>query len=162
MARTGVIPCAIHRFAADVAARIQVKLWVVQGNAAISTLLFLAVWRPSHDGVAFRQRGTVMELTLLGVIIGLAVAVTVLVWIWRAGRLNGASPEARYRNDIRALKHRPRQSTAARQSTDIWSAGATPGSAHSKTQQATAWAAMGAIGGCGGCSGCGGCGGCGG
>jgi hypothetical protein len=100
-----------------------------------------------------------MQLTQLSaVIIVLVLALPVLAWAWRVRFLNRATPEARYHNDIRALKHRPRMPGTELRSDDIWSAGSAPDSAYSKSNQAAAWAALGAVGGCGGCGGCG-CGG---
>jgi hypothetical protein len=100
-----------------------------------------------------------MQLSQLSaVIIVLGVALAVLAWRWRVRRVNRANPQARYRNDIRALKHRPRMPATALRCDDIWSAGAAPDSAYSKSKQAAAWVTLGAVGGCGGCGGCG-CGG---
>jgi hypothetical protein len=100
-----------------------------------------------------------MQLTQLSaVIIVLGLALAVLAWRWRVRRVNRANPQARYRNDIRALKHRPRMPATALRSDDIWSAGAASDSAHSKSKQTAAWVTLGAVGGWGGCGGCGGCG----
>jgi hypothetical protein len=39
-------------------------------------------------------------------VLGVALAVAVVVWRGRVRRLNCRGPEARYRRDIQALKHR--------------------------------------------------------
>ena len=99
-----------------------------------------------------------MQLTqpsavIVAVVVALAVAV--VVWRWRVRREN---PEARYRQNIQALKRRRRIPVTGLRSEDVWEAGAPSDVPHSRAKKATAWVALGAVGGCGGCGGCG-CGG---
>ena len=101
-----------------------------------------------------------MQLTQLSAVIvavGVALAVAVMVWRWRVHRRNRENPEARYRQNVQALKRRRIPATGLR-SEDVWEAGAPSEAPHSRAKKATAWVAMGAVGGCGGCGGCG-CGG---
>jgi hypothetical protein len=98
-----------------------------------------------------------MQLTVM-IALSVALALAVLGWRRRVRNRNRETPEARYRNDIKALKRRRRTPDPAFHSEDIWSAGADPAHAHSRATKAAAWVALGAVGGCGGCGGCG-CGG---
>jgi hypothetical protein len=96
------------------------------------------------------------QLVIVALAIGAGLVVAMLVW--RARRLHSENPEARYRKDIQVLKRRNRAAATRFDSEDVWSAGAAPGSAYSKSEKAAAWVAMDSVGGCGGCGGCG-CGG---
>jgi hypothetical protein len=98
-----------------------------------------------------------MQLTVI-VAVGVALAVAVLVWRWRVRRLNRENPEARYRQNIQALKRRRPIPVTGLRSEDVWEAGAPSDAPQSRAKKATAWVTAGAAGGCGGCGGCG-CGG---
>jgi hypothetical protein len=99
-----------------------------------------------------------MQLTQLSaviVVVGVALAVAVAAWRRGVRRIN---PEARYRQNIQALKRRGRTTVRAVGSDDVWEAGAQSDAPHSRAKKATTWVTLGAVGGCGGCGGCG-CGG---
>jgi hypothetical protein len=49
-----------------------------------------------------------MQFTLVSAVVVLGLAMPIVLTAWRARRRHRKSPEARYRNDIRALKRRPR------------------------------------------------------
>jgi len=98
------------------------------------------------------------QLSAVIVAVGVALAVAVVVWRGRVRRLSRENPEARYRQNIQALKRRRRIPVTGLRSEDVWEAGAPSDAPHSRAKKATAWVAMGAVGGCGGCGGCG-CGG---
>jgi hypothetical protein len=102
-----------------------------------------------------------MQLTQLSaviVVVGVALAVSAVVWRGRVRRLHRENPEARCRRDIQALKRRRQNLVTGSSSEDIWDAGAPSESSPSRAKKAATWVTLGAVGGCGGCGGCG-CGG---
>ncbi len=98
-----------------------------------------------------------MAMGLLIIVVVIAIA-ALLVWLGRARRARLTSPEERYRRDIQGLRPRGRALTANVSTEELWSAGATPKSKHSRAKKAGAMLSAGLISGCGGCGGCG-CGG---
>ena len=97
-----------------------------------------------------------MAIGLLIIVVAIAIA-ALLVWLVRLRRARLESPEERYRRDIQGLRPRPRASVNVN-TEELWSAGATPESKHSRAKKAGAMLSAGLIAGCGGCGGCG-CGG---
>lgn len=98
-----------------------------------------------------------MATGLLIIVVTIAIA-ALLVWLGRARRTRLTSPEERYRRDIQGLRPRTRALSANVNTEELWSAGTTPESKHSRAKKAGAILSAGLISGCGGCGGCG-CGG---
>ena len=98
-----------------------------------------------------------MEIGLLIIVVAIATT-ALLARLRRVRRTRLESPEERYRRDIQGLRPRPRALSANANTEELWSAGATPESKHSRAKKAGAMLSAGLITGCGGCGGCG-CGG---
>jgi len=98
-----------------------------------------------------------METGLLIIVVAIATT-ALLARLRRVRRPRLESPEERYRRDIQGLRPRPRALSANANTEELWSAGGTPESKHSRAKKAGAMLSAGLISGCGGCGGCG-CGG---
>ena len=148
------IPGTIHRFAAVAVTESMNRARKRPPEAAASSLTCggFHMLGPTH-----RTRRPAMAMGLLIIVVAIAIA-ALLVWLGRARRARLTSPEERYRRDIQGLRPRGRALTANVSTEELWSAGATPKSKHSRAKKAGAMLSAGLISGCGGCGGCG-CGG---
>jgi type II secretory pathway pseudopilin PulG len=107
-------------------------------------------------GPTYRTRRTAIEIGLLIIVVSIATT-ALLTRLRRIRRTRLESPEVRYRRDIQGLRPRARALSANASTEELWSAGATSDSKHSRAKKAGATLTAGLIG-CGGCGGCG-CGG---